>query len=66
MLSASVLTSSCIKADAYATAFMIMGIEKSKRFIKYRDDLDVYFVYTNDQGEWQTFATRGLLDNIKN
>ena len=65
MLSASVLTSSCIKADAYATVFMIMGIEKSKRFIKYRDDLDFYFVYTNDQGEWQTFATTGLIDNIK-
>jgi thiamine biosynthesis lipoprotein len=60
LLSVTVLADECIWADGYATAFMVMGLEKSKAFVKARNDLDVYFVYSDDQGNFQTYYTRGF------
>jgi thiamine biosynthesis lipoprotein len=34
LLSATVLAPNCITADAYATAFMVMGAEGTKQFLK--------------------------------
>ena len=33
LLSATVIAENCMTADAYATAFMVMGLEKSKQFL---------------------------------
>ena len=44
-------------ADSYATAFMVMGIQKTKRYLKTHPELDVYLIYTNRKGEWETWAT---------
>jgi thiamine biosynthesis lipoprotein len=63
LLSVTVLADGCMWADGYATAFMVMGLEKSKAFVEARDDLDAYFVYSDDQGKYQTYYTRGF-DNM--
>jgi thiamine biosynthesis lipoprotein len=47
MLSVTVLNESCMKADAFATALMVLGPEKAKDFAE-ENDLAVYFIY--DQG----------------
>ncbi len=60
LLSVTVLTDECILADGYATAFMVMGLEKSKAFVESRDDLDAYFVYSDDQGNFRTLYTKGF------
>ena len=60
LLSVTVLTDECILADGYATAFMVMGLEKSKAFVEARDDLDAYFVYSDDQGNFRTLYTKGF------
>ena len=62
LLSATVLFDNCGLADAYATAFMVMGIEKTKSFLEKRKDLDmdVYLIYTNDKGEFETYMTPGF------
>lgn len=67
LLSVSVITYDCMSADAYATAFLVMGLEKSKHFLEFNADLalEVYFIYTDEEGNNQTFATSGL-DNILN
>ena len=44
-------------ADAYATAFMVMGLKKSKDFISKKQDLEAYFVYSNMKGELESFIT---------
>ncbi|MBW1294273.1 FAD:protein FMN transferase [Aquimarina litoralis] len=56
LLSVSVITTTCMEADAYATAFMSMGLEKSKEFLKTHPEIKVYFIYENDAKELKTFS----------
>ena len=60
LLSVSVLADKCADADAYATAFMIMGLEKSKAFLNNRKDLEAYFIYDDKNGEMKTYCTAQL------
>jgi thiamine biosynthesis lipoprotein len=66
LLSASVVASDCMTADAYATAFMVMGTEKAKRFLSENQDLglEVFFIY-DENGSWKTFASAGILNSIE-
>lgn len=59
LLSATVVTNECTYADAYATAFMVMGVEKTQEFVEQNEELnlEVYLVYTDDKGEWATWST---------
>jgi len=50
LLSSTVLASDCMTADAYATAFMVMGIEKAKALVLSYKSLDAYFIYTDKNG----------------
>lgn len=61
LLSATVIAPSCAMADAYATAFMVMGLEKSIEFINENWDLalEVYFIYEED-GQIRTAITENL------
>ncbi|MBU1014036.1 MAG: FAD:protein FMN transferase [Bacteroidetes bacterium] len=60
LLSVSVLADKCAEADAYATAFMIMGLEKSLSFLEGRIDLEAFFIYTDHENKMATKATDGL------
>lgn len=58
MLSATVYTDRCMYADAYATAFMVLGFEKS-RGIAERLGLQVCFIY-EENGSCKTWMTEGF------
>lgn len=45
ILSSTVYAPSCMEADAYATAFMVLGLEKSKKVVENHPGLEVCFVY---------------------
>lgn len=60
LLSVTVLAKTCAEADAYATAFMVMGFEKAIAFVIGRPDLEAFFIYANENGEMQSFSTDGL------
>ena len=60
LLSVSVLANDCATADAYATVFMVMGLDKSKSFITNRNDLEAYFIFTDQDGNLSTYFTEGL------
>ena len=60
LLSATVLAENCMLADGYATAFMVMGLEKSLKFLKNRPDLEAYFIYSDESGMMLFSATDGL------
>jgi thiamine biosynthesis lipoprotein len=60
LLSVTVLANTCAEADGYATAFMVMGLEKSLRFLKNRNDLDAYFIYSDKDGIMKASSTKGL------
>ncbi|TDD74682.1 FAD:protein FMN transferase [Flavobacterium caseinilyticum] len=66
LLSATVIADDCITADAYATAFMVMGLQKSIQFLENNEDLklEVYFIY-DDNGNLKTHASESLKKEIQ-
>ena len=56
ILSVSVIAKDCMTADAYATAFQAMGIEKVTAFLKKHPELKVYFIYENKNKELKTLG----------
>ncbi|WP_298239313.1 FAD:protein FMN transferase [uncultured Algibacter sp.] len=60
LLSISVITENCMAADAYATAFKAMGIEKVKSFLEAHPELKVYLIFENETNELQTLALNGF------
>lgn len=65
ILSASVFTTDCITADAWGTAFMVMGHEKAMELIKKHPELEVLLIYTNAEGKMETFITDGIKRFVK-
>lgn len=59
LLSVSVIADDCATADAFATGFMAMDIEKAKNIAKDLKGVDVYFIY-DQKGETETFLTKGF------
>lgn len=53
LLSVTVVAENCTIADAYATAFMVMGREKTRQFLQKHPELSVCFIY-DEQGKFQT------------
>ncbi len=64
VLSVTVLAENCKLADAYATSFMIMELEETKTFLNNNSQLDVYIIYTDDEGNLQEWMTDGFEDVI--
>ncbi len=51
ILSATVITDDCATADAYATSFMVLGMEKAKKVLKRHPEMMAYFIYSDDKGQ---------------
>lgn len=60
LLSATVCAPTCAMADAYATAFMVMGLDKAKKLLEDNNKIKAYFIYTNDKGQYQTWCSETL------
>lgn len=60
LLSASVVAKESWRADALATAFMVMGLEKSLEFIEQHPEIEAAFFIYNENGEYKTYATEGF------
>ncbi len=60
LLSVTIFAPDAITADAYDTAFMVIGLEKTKRFLATHPELDAYLLYTDADGKLQSFETDGL------
>jgi thiamine biosynthesis lipoprotein len=57
LLSVSVIANlDCADVDGYATAFMIMGLEKTKEFLKKHKNLEVILLFTNNNGNLEEFS----------
>jgi thiamine biosynthesis lipoprotein len=59
LLSVSVFTKSCAEADAYATAFMAMGIQRALPLAESLKDLQVYFIYADSANNLQEKYVNG-------
>lgn len=57
LLSASVISEmDCADVDAYATAFMAMGLKKTKEFLKKHPNLKVILLYVDKKGKTKEFV----------
>lgn len=57
LLSASVIAENATTADGLATAFMVMGLEKTKAFLKQHKEYAAYLIYSNEKGEMITWQS---------
>jgi thiamine biosynthesis lipoprotein len=64
LLSATVLTKDCAVADAYATSFMVLGMERAKEVLAKHPELKAYFIYANENGDFGVWYTPSLKDKI--
>jgi thiamine biosynthesis lipoprotein len=60
ILSASVLYPDCMTADAFATAFMVMGINKAPTIADSIPYLDYLFIYSDEKGNLLEKRSRGF------
>jgi thiamine biosynthesis lipoprotein len=60
LLSVSVMADNCALADAYATSFMVMGVERAKEFLEDNEMINAYFIYSKDGGTYGTYFTDGF------
>lgn len=67
LLSATVLAADCATADALATAFMVLGVEKTKMLLTQPDyaDVDVYLIYEDESGNLATFISEGIREDLE-
>jgi thiamine biosynthesis lipoprotein len=64
--SATVVASSCGVADAYATALMALGLEKSKDLLKVTAGIEAYLTYNDSLNVQQVFMTEGFRNLLVN
>lgn len=60
ILSSTVLAQDCATADAYATAFMVLGLEEAQKILNEKHDLMAFFIYSNENGEMEKWYTENL------
>ncbi|SHM64940.1 thiamine biosynthesis lipoprotein [Cyclobacterium lianum] len=64
LLSATVVAEDCMTADAFATAFMVLGVEKAREITESMPTLEVFLIYNDEQGRLQSFVSEGLIPYI--
>jgi thiamine biosynthesis lipoprotein len=52
-------------ADAYATAFMVLGIEEAIPIINNHPEMDAYFIFSDNEGAINTYMTEGFRSILK-
>ncbi|SFT50943.1 thiamine biosynthesis lipoprotein [Lishizhenia tianjinensis] len=62
LLSATVMADDCASADAYATAFMVMGKDATMEFVANHPELnlEVYLLFQNEEGLLERAYTSGI------
>ena len=60
LLSATVFAADCATADAYATSFMVLGLEGTKAVLQRHPELMAYLIYTDEQGQLAVWSSPAL------
>ncbi len=63
LLSATVIADDCMSADAYATAFMVMGAEEAMEFAT-NNNLDVYLIIADKEDSYKILQTPGFKEYV--
>ena len=60
ILSATVVAKDCAHADAYATSFMVMGLDSAKAFCQRHPEIEAYFICASEGDGFETYYTDGM------
>ena len=60
LLSVTIIADDCMTADAYATACMVFGLEKSIDFLNKHRFLEAYLIFSDEKGEFNVYSTKGF------
>jgi FAD:protein FMN transferase len=66
LLSATVFAKKSIMADAYGTVCMVVGLEKAKLLYEKIPGIELYLIYSDSTGAWQTWQSPGVQAMIQN
>ncbi len=66
LLSASVVANDCMTADAFATAFMVVGLEKGIEMSENIPGIEVFFIYADESGNNKVYMSEGFGEYIVN
>lgn len=64
LLSATVMADDCMTADAFATAFMVMGLDRAIRLSDSLSGIEVFFIYGDENGDFKEYASSGMRSRI--
>jgi thiamine biosynthesis lipoprotein len=62
LLSATVLANDCMSADAFATAFMVLGKDVGIEIARQVPGLEIYFIYADENGQNQVYMSEGFAE----
>lgn len=65
LLSATVITDNCALADAYATVFMVVGIDKTKEILAKNKKIKAVLIFENENKELETYMSEELVNFIE-
>lgn len=65
ILSATVLAGDCATADAYATSFMVMGLDKARKVLERHPELMAYLIYADVDGSNAVWFSPSLRNKIQ-
>ena len=65
LLSATVVAPSAGIADAYATAFMVMGVDKARLILERHPELQAYLIYADENGDFKAFVSSELYNILE-
>lgn len=65
ILSATVIADQCAKADAYATSFMVMGLQKAQSLLLHHPEMMAYLIYSDEKGDIAVWYSPSLKANIE-
>ncbi len=60
LLSVSVVADDCAMADGFATAFMVMGKDRTIEFLRAHPEFGAYLIYSDEKGNFQTWISTNL------
>jgi FAD:protein FMN transferase len=64
LLSATVIDERAARTDALATAFMVMGLDKTKKWLEKNPKVDAYLIFSNPEGDYEIWMTPGFAKRI--
>lgn len=65
LLSVTVMAGNTALADAYSTAFMVMGVDRAMELLKTVPDMEAIFISSSSDGTYETLITPGFQECIR-